>query len=261
MKKSRSVIEAAHVSDKLYQSVRRVIQEGRRVVSRVANWAMVETYWRVGCLIVEDEQQGRRKAEYGKAVLADLAKRLTAEYGSGYDASNLRNMRAFYLAFPIRDALRHELSWTHYRSLMHIDDPIAREWYLNECIASSWGTRALDRQIETQAYERLLASANPDRRRKRRELELTPPANVLRRRRPGRPPKVQKIAPAHFSAEGSNMVLDVRGGGYGIIVAFSRRDGVGRVVGADLSPGLGAVCEYIAPFSWKVVLEGKYVQL
>ena len=162
------------VSDKLYQSVCRVIQEGRQVVSRVANWAMVETYWRVGCLIVEDEQQGKRKAEYGKAVLADLARRLTAEYGSGYDERNLRYMRRFYLAFPIRNALRSELSWTHYRSLMHIDDPIAREWYLNECIASSWGTRALDRQIETQAYERLLATANPDRRRKRKELALTP---------------------------------------------------------------------------------------
>ena len=75
---------------------------------------MVEANWRVGFLIVEDEQKGKRKAEYGKAVLRDLAHRLTAEYGSGYDESNLRYMRSFYLAFPIRDALRHELSWTHY---------------------------------------------------------------------------------------------------------------------------------------------------
>ena len=162
------------VSDKLYQSVRRVIQESRRVVSRVANFAMVETYWRVGHLIVEDEQQGRRKAEYGKAVLADLARRLTSEYGSGYDESNLRNMRSFYLAFPIRDALRHELNWTHYRHLMRVADPVAREWYMNECIASSWGTRDLERQIDTQSYERLLAAENPDRRRKRKALPLSP---------------------------------------------------------------------------------------
>lgn len=127
----------AIVSDKLYKSVRRVIQESRRVVSRVANFTMVETYWRVGHLIVENEQQGSRKAEYGKAVLADLARKLTAEYGGGYDESNLRNMRSFYLAFPIRDALRHELNWTHYRHLMRVADPIAREWYMNECIASS----------------------------------------------------------------------------------------------------------------------------
>ena len=116
------------VSDKLYQAVRRVIQDAHRAVSRCANSAMVETYWRVGYLIVEDEQQGRRKAEYGRAVLRELAARLTVEYGSGYDASNLRNMRTFYLAFPIRDALRHELSWTHYRLLMRVDDPIAHEW-------------------------------------------------------------------------------------------------------------------------------------
>lgn len=164
----------AIVSDKLYKSVRRVIQESRRVVSRVANFAMVETCWRVGHLIVEDEQQGSRKAEYGKAVLADLARRLTAEYGGGYDESNLRNMRSFYLAFPIRDALRHELNWTHYRHLMRVADPIAREWYMNECIASSWGTRDLERQIATQSYERLLAAANPNRRRRRQEIPLSP---------------------------------------------------------------------------------------
>ena len=173
MKKIFVTSEVAVASDRLYRSVRKVIQEAQGVVSRVANWAMVEANWRVGFLIVEDEQKGMRKAEYGKAVLKDLAHRLTAEYGSGYDESNLRYMRLFYLAFPIRDALRHELSWTHYRSLTRVSDPIAREWYMNECIASSWGTRVLDRQIATQSYERRLADVNPDRRRKRKELPLT----------------------------------------------------------------------------------------
>jgi len=173
MKKTLNKIENVVVApDSLYRSVRKVIQEAQGVVSRVANWAMVESNWRIGFLIVEDEQKGKRKAEYGKAVLKDLASRLTAEYGSGYDESNLRYMRLFYLAFPIRDALRHELSWTHYRSLTRVADPIAREWYMNECIASSWGTRVLDRQIATQSYERLLSDANPDRRRKRKELPL-----------------------------------------------------------------------------------------
>ena len=167
-------IEKAVVApDRLYRSVKKVIQEAQGAVSRVANWAMVESNWRIGFLIVEDEQKGKRKAEYGKAVLKDLARRLTAEYGSGYDERNLRYMRSFYLAFPIRNALRSELSWTHYRSLMGIADPIAREWYMNECISASWGTRVLDRQIATQSYERLLSDANPDRRRKRKELPLT----------------------------------------------------------------------------------------
>ena len=173
MKRVSDKSEVVVASDRLYRSVRKVIQEAHGVVSRVANWAMVESNWRIGFLIVEDEQKGKRKAEYGKAVLKDLAHRLTAEYGSGYDESNLRYMRLFYLAFPIRDALRHELSWTHYRSLTRVPDPIAREWYMNECIASSWGTRDLDRQIATQSYERLLAGVNPDRRRKRKELPLT----------------------------------------------------------------------------------------
>ena len=177
----------AVASGRLYRAVRSVIQEAHGVVSRVANWAMVEANWRVGFLIVEDEQKGKRKAEYGKAVLRDLARRLTAEYGSGYDERNLRYMRSFYLAFPIRNALRSELSWTHYRSLMRVDDPIAREWYMNECIASSWGTRYLDRQIATQSYERLLSGANPDRRRKSKELPLTP-----------LPDKPKSLVPADF---------------------------------------------------------------
>ena len=187
MKKVLATSEVAVASDRLYRSVREVIQEAQGVVSRVANWAMVEANWRVGFLIVEDEQKGKRKAEYGKAVLRDLARRLTAEYGSGYDESNLRYMRLFYLAFPIRDALRHELSWTHYRSLTRVSDPVAREWYMNECIASSWGTRYLDRQIATQSYERLLSGANPDRRRKRKELPLTP-----------LPDKPKSLVPADF---------------------------------------------------------------
>ena len=127
MKNVLTKIEKVVVApDRLYRSVRTVIQEAQGAVSRVANWAMVESNWRIGFLIVEDEQKGRRKAEYGKAVLKDLAYRLTAEYGSGYDESNLRYMRLFYLAFPICDALRHELSWTHYRSLTRVADPIAR---------------------------------------------------------------------------------------------------------------------------------------
>ena len=125
----------AERDETLYRSIRRVIEEGRAAISRVANTAMVRTYWEVGKLIVEDEQGGRRKAEYGKRLLDSLARRLTVEYGPGFDASNLRNMRRFYLAFPICDALRHELNWTHYRILMRVVDATAREWYMNECVA------------------------------------------------------------------------------------------------------------------------------
>lgn len=161
------------VSESLFKAIRNIVNQSRQFVSRVANGALVETYWQIGRLIVEDEQKGQRKAEYGKAILKDLSERLTIEFGSGFDASNLRNMRSFYLAFPICDALRHELGWTHYRILMREQDPIAREWYMNECVACGWSSRNLDRQVSTDAYHRLLAAANPDKRKKRKELPLT----------------------------------------------------------------------------------------
>ena len=166
-------------SETLYRSVRKVIEQGRKAVSIAANAVLVRQNWTIGKLIVEHEQQGRRKAEYGKRTLEALSLRLMSEYGNGFDARNLRYMRTFYLAFPIWNALRSELGWTHYRILMREDDPIAREWYMNECVACGWGTRDLDRQVATDAYHRRLAAANPDRRRKPKELPLTPiPANA-----------------------------------------------------------------------------------
>ena len=161
-------------SETLYRSVRKVIEQGRQAVSIAANAVLVRQNWTIGKLIVEHEQQGRRKAEYGKRTLEALSLRLMSEYGNGFDERNLRYMRMFYLAFPIWNALRSELGWTHYRILMREDDPIAREWYMNECVACGWGTRDLDRQVATDAYHRRLAAANPDRRRKPKELPLTP---------------------------------------------------------------------------------------
>jgi hypothetical protein len=121
---------------------------------------MVQTYWHIGRLIVEDEQQGQRRAEYGKQQLEQLSQALRAEYGKGFDVTNLRNMRKFYLMFPIQDAVRLELGWTHYRKIMHIENPKARNWYITECIANNWSARALERQVEKLYYERLLSSTD-----------------------------------------------------------------------------------------------------
>ena len=118
----------------------------------------MRTCWEVGRHIVEFEQRGANRAEYGARLLPQLAERLTAEFGKGFDESNLRYMRLFYQAFPNRDALRHELSWTHYRLLLRVEGMAAREWYMNEAAGQNWGTRALERQIGTLYYERLLAS-------------------------------------------------------------------------------------------------------
>ena len=134
----------------------------------------MRTCWEIGQHIVEFEQLGADRAAYGIRLIPRLAESLTVEFGRGFDASNLRYMRLFYLAFPIRDALRHELSWTHYRNLLRVDGEQARHWYMNEAADQNWSTRALDRQIGTLYYERLLASRDRDPVRQEAAAQITP---------------------------------------------------------------------------------------
>ena len=145
-------------SQPLLQAIRHVVAEARQSLQRIVNHTMVQAYWQVGRLIVEDEQQGKSRSEYGKQQLKTLSQQLTKEFGKGFDTSNLSNMRRFYLAFPNYDALRHKLSWTHYRRLIRIDNPLARDWYMQEAIDQNWSARALDRQVSKLYYERLLAT-------------------------------------------------------------------------------------------------------
>ncbi|WP_122034561.1 YhcG family protein [Aliivibrio sp. EL58] len=145
-------------SNVLLDSIRDVLNRSHKHVAQAVNSTMVQTYWRIGHLIVEDEQQGQSRAEYGKGTLKALSLSLTKEFGKGFDVRNLRNMRSFYQTFPIRNAVRTELSWTHYRILIRIENNKARQWYMQESIEQSWSARALERQIGTLYYERLLAS-------------------------------------------------------------------------------------------------------
>ena len=115
------------VEDYLYQAIVAVVQQTRQQTKQVVNQQMVQTYWHIGHLIVEHEQQGQERAEYGKQLLKQLSKRLKNDFGRGFDTTNLRNMRQLYLTFPKRDALRRELSWTHYRSLIRVENQQARE--------------------------------------------------------------------------------------------------------------------------------------
>jgi predicted nuclease of restriction endonuclease-like (RecB) superfamily len=135
-----------------------VIQQSRQQVQLAVNSAMVHCYWQIGRLIVEHEQQGQARAAYGKQQLQVLSEQLTAEFGKGFDARNLRNMRAFFLAYPNWNAVRTELSWTHYRLLLRVDNLNARSWYQQEAIEQHWSARALERQIGKLYYERLLSS-------------------------------------------------------------------------------------------------------
>ena len=144
----------------LLNALRALIQQGRQQALRAVDIVQVQACWEIGRHIVEFQQDGRTRAAYGRKLLPRIAADLTAEFGKGFDASNLRYMRLFYQAFPIRDALRHELSWTHYRLLLRVDNPEARQWYMNEAAAQNWSSRALDRQIDTLYCERLLLSSD-----------------------------------------------------------------------------------------------------
>jgi len=155
----KSAVPAAPVNlDGLLNQLRTLIVQARQQALRAVDVVQVRTCWEMGRHIVEFEQGGAERAEYGAKLLPRLAERLTAEFGKGFDERNLRHMRAFFRTFPIWNALRSELSWTHYRLLMQVEDCRAREWYMVEAATQNWGTRALERQIGTLYYERLLAS-------------------------------------------------------------------------------------------------------
>jgi len=148
-----------------YQSVAEVLRAARSNAYRAVNFVMVEAYWSVGRMIVEEEQQGKERAEYGAALIKNLSVRLSEEFGKGFTERNVWQIRQFYLAFPSEGtqsqklhALRAELTWTHYRLLMRIENTDAREWYLKEAADQNWSTRALGRQINSLYYERLLMS-------------------------------------------------------------------------------------------------------
>ncbi len=125
--------EITNNDNALYDSIREILLSARHRVYSAANAEMVQAYWNIGRCIVEYEQAGNVRAEYGKAVMQNLSKRLTAEFGKGFTETNLKYMRLFYQAFPIRHALRDELSWTHYRMLMKVENPDARAYYMEEC--------------------------------------------------------------------------------------------------------------------------------
>lgn len=158
--------EIVKINDKnfvdLYKNISSILRNARENVYKAVNFAMVQSYWSIGQLIVEDEQKGEARAEYGKAVLGKLSLKLTEEFGKGFDERELRKMRQFYQEFQIRDSLRPELTWSHYRMLLRVKDEKARNWYMNEAADQTWSTRQLDRQISVLYYERLLSSQDKE---------------------------------------------------------------------------------------------------
>jgi len=144
----------------VYEAIRAALTDARTKVVTAVNTAMVGVYWEIGRQIAEAVGE---RAEYGRSLLAYLSERLTTEFGKGFTERNLRAMRQFYEAFPIRHTLRAELSWSHYRLLMRIEEPNRREFYLGESADSGWTSRQLERQINSFFYERLLATQKDNR--------------------------------------------------------------------------------------------------
>jgi len=183
------------IIDKTYSIIRNILENARSKVYRTVNFVMVQAYWNIGKIIVEEEQNGKDKAKYGSYLIKELSEKLTTEFGKGFSEQSLRNMRQFYNCFSIRSAvrselqdssqnskkelttssnsvnytisakhsaLRSELSWTHYKLLIRVENPQAREWYMKEAADCEWSTRALERQINSFYYERILSSKDKE---------------------------------------------------------------------------------------------------
>ena len=162
------------LTDGIYSEIRKTILETRHHVYTAVNSAMVQTYWNIGRIIVEHEQEGKERAEYGTGLLKNLAQRLTDEFGRGFTERNLRNMRTFYQKFPKWHTVCAELSWSHYRLLLKVEKEPSRMFYMEECAKTGWSVRQLERQINSFFYERLLASQ--DKKAVRQEIfEKEPP--------------------------------------------------------------------------------------
>lgn len=146
----------------IYSEIRETLLSSRHQAYTAVNFAMVQAYWQIGCIIVEHEQEGSLRSGYGKSVLQELSNRLTEEFGKGFSVRTLQQMKKFYVMFPNTNALRSQLTWTHYRLLLSVENEQARQWYMDEAVASAWSSRQLERQISTMYYERLLASRDKE---------------------------------------------------------------------------------------------------
>jgi len=146
--------------DNLYKIVHEIIDNARSRVYQTVNIEMLQTYWNIGRVIVEEEQRGKGRAEYGSFLILNLSEKLTREYGKGFTISNLKYMRQFYQVFEKGHALRGELTWTHYRLLLKVEKEDARDFYIKEAITGNWSTRQMERQINSLYFERLLMSRN-----------------------------------------------------------------------------------------------------
>lgn len=157
--KKENDIQFSHKS--LINDVKNIINNGKNNAYSAINNSIINTYWNIGKRIFDEEQDGENRAQYGKEIIETLVEELISEFGKGFTSRNLRYFRRFYLMFPDRsiwNACVPNLTWTHFRMLLRVQDDNARIWYMNEASKEGWSSRMLDRNIGTQYYYRLLKS-------------------------------------------------------------------------------------------------------
>lgn len=145
-------------TNSMMNEIRDLLLNARQRVAIQVNTELLSTYWHIGRIIVEHEQESKDRAEYGKQTLKELSKELTNEFGKGFSVSNIQFMRRFYQTYQIQQTVSVKLSWSHYCELLTISDADKRSFYEKEAVNSGWSVRELKRQISTSLYERLLLS-------------------------------------------------------------------------------------------------------
>lgn len=173
----KQLIDKEAISNELAEEIKKLVLEARNKISKEVNGTLVDTYWNIGKTIIEKEQSGKIKAEYGKAILLNVSKKLTNDIGKGFSKSNLFNMRRFYLVYSKIPDTSGILGWSHYCELIAIKDENKRNFYEKETINSKWSVRELQRQIETSLFERLLLSDG--KANKEKVLQLAKEGQIL----------------------------------------------------------------------------------
>jgi len=149
------------ISNNYINEIKKILKNARQKAYTAVNSAMVEAYWKIGRRIVEEEQSGRERAEYGKEIIKNLSKELTEEFGKGFGERNIRNIRQFYVLFSDYEkwkSLISKLTWTHIQKVLRVSDEKSRIFYLTEAAENMWSVRTLDRNISTLYYNRIVAS-------------------------------------------------------------------------------------------------------
>ena len=160
-----------------YEDVHFILQQAREKAYNSANGIMTYAYWNVGRRIVEQEQYGEKKAQYGSYLIRNLSKQLSDEFGTGFSVASLKNCRQFYLTFPEKSygfSMAGKIPWSHLRNIMRISDEDERNFYLNEVLTENWSVRTLERNIKSGYYKRILSTQLPDKENKTLEFVKDP---------------------------------------------------------------------------------------